>query len=195
MAKLTAPLLSLSASGKFADTLVCFTWKGINVMRQWVKPANPQTADQVAQRATMTGCVAAWRYYFTGAAVRTGWGRLALQLADTMSGFNAFIRNAVKNYNVASTNAMGNGFTALAGQVCKVAMIKMSDGTASAEAGNFQLWYGSKPDSLLQGDSVAIVAGECTFVTDMGATGDDVYVKVVKGGLDRSGIEKITLLA
>ena len=195
MAKLTAPLLSLSASGKFADTLVAFSWKGINVMRQWVKPANPQTADQVAQRDAMTACVAAWRYYFTGAAIRTGWGRLALQLADTMSGFNAFIRNAVKNYNVAAENAMGNGFTALAGQTCKVKMDKLSDGTAATEAGNFQLWYGSKPDSLLQGDSAAIAEGYVTFVTDMGATGDDVYVKVVKDGLDRSGIEKITLLA
>jgi len=112
-----------------------------------------------------------------------------------MSGFNAFIRNAVKNYNVAATNAMGNGFTALAGQVCKVAMIRMDTVAAATEAGNFTLWYGSKPDSLLQGDSVAIVGGEVTFTTDMGSTGNDVYVKVVKDGLDRSGIEKITLLA
>jgi len=59
MAKLKAPLMSLGASGKLADTLVFFPWKGINVVREYVVPSNPKTALQVTQRGYMTAAVAA----------------------------------------------------------------------------------------------------------------------------------------
>ncbi|MBA7543492.1 hypothetical protein ES705_35823 [subsurface metagenome] len=57
MAKLKAPLMSLGASGKLADTLVFFPWKGINAVREYVIPSNPKTALQVAQRAHLTNAV------------------------------------------------------------------------------------------------------------------------------------------
>lgn len=46
MAKVTGPLFSVSATGKIADAIVFFGWKGRHVVRQWLKPANPKTADQ-----------------------------------------------------------------------------------------------------------------------------------------------------
>lgn len=55
MAKVTGPLMSMSASGKIADAIVFFTWKGRNVVRQWLKPANPQSTDQGDRRIIMGG--------------------------------------------------------------------------------------------------------------------------------------------
>lgn len=55
MAKVTMPLLSGSASGKIADAMVFFGWKGLAVVRQWVKPANPQTANQGDNRVYIGG--------------------------------------------------------------------------------------------------------------------------------------------
>jgi len=55
MAKVTAPLMSMSASGKLADSIVFFTWKGRNVVRQWLAPANPQSTDQGDRRIIMGG--------------------------------------------------------------------------------------------------------------------------------------------
>lgn len=46
MAKVTGPLFSVSASGKIADAIVFFGWKGRNVVRQWLKPANPMSGLQ-----------------------------------------------------------------------------------------------------------------------------------------------------
>jgi len=46
MAKVTGPLMSLTASGKLADTVVYFSWKGVASVRKFVVPANPQAADQ-----------------------------------------------------------------------------------------------------------------------------------------------------
>jgi len=54
MAKVTGPLFSVSASGKFAQALVYSSWKGSNVVRELVVPANPQTGAQ-GDRRTMLG--------------------------------------------------------------------------------------------------------------------------------------------
>jgi len=59
MAKLKGPLFSLGASGQLAKTLVFFNWKGLNVVRQHVTPANPNTALQQTQRGYLAAAVAA----------------------------------------------------------------------------------------------------------------------------------------
>lgn len=50
MAKVTGPLMSMDASGKFADSMVFGKWKGRNVVRQYTKPSNPQTSLQTDTR-------------------------------------------------------------------------------------------------------------------------------------------------
>ena len=50
MAKVTGPLMSMDASGKFAGALVFSKWKGRPTVRQLVTPANPQNAAQTDQR-------------------------------------------------------------------------------------------------------------------------------------------------
>jgi len=59
MAKVKAPLFSLAASGSIGDALVYFGWKGLQVVREHVVPANPKTALQTTQRGYMTAAVAA----------------------------------------------------------------------------------------------------------------------------------------
>lgn len=58
MAKLKGPLFSLGASQQLGKTLVYFGWKGLDVVREYVVPANPQTALQVTQRSYLTSGVA-----------------------------------------------------------------------------------------------------------------------------------------
>jgi hypothetical protein len=55
MAKTQGPLFSVSASGKFADALVYFTWKGVNVVRQWVIPTNKMSLAQGDTRIFLGG--------------------------------------------------------------------------------------------------------------------------------------------
>jgi len=52
--------MSIGASGKLADTLVFSAWKGIKYARQYVVPANPNTAGQQTQRGYITAAVALW---------------------------------------------------------------------------------------------------------------------------------------
>lgn len=55
MAKVTMPLLSTEARGKIADAIVFFPWKGINIVRQWLIPANPQSTAQMTARTKLKG--------------------------------------------------------------------------------------------------------------------------------------------
>ena len=55
MAKVTGPLFSLDARGKLGSALVFIGWKGIKSVRQWLKPANPQSASQGDVRLTLGG--------------------------------------------------------------------------------------------------------------------------------------------
>lgn len=55
MAKVSGPLYSMSASGKIGNAMVFFAWKGVNVVREWLKPANPKSADQGNQRIYLGG--------------------------------------------------------------------------------------------------------------------------------------------
>jgi len=58
VAKLKAPLLSLGASGAIGKSLVFFGWKGLDVVREYVVPANPKTDAQNTQRGYLIACVA-----------------------------------------------------------------------------------------------------------------------------------------
>jgi len=55
MAKVTGPLYSMGASGKIANAMVFFPWKGVNVVRQWLKPANPMSDGQGDARLILGG--------------------------------------------------------------------------------------------------------------------------------------------
>jgi len=55
MAKVTGPLMSMDASGKLGDAIVFSKWKGINYVRQYVIPANPEDPDQGDQRIVLGG--------------------------------------------------------------------------------------------------------------------------------------------
>jgi hypothetical protein len=55
MAKVTGPLYSMTASGKIADAMVFFGWKGKAVVRQWLIPLNRESAPQGDVRMVLGG--------------------------------------------------------------------------------------------------------------------------------------------
>lgn len=61
MARLTAPLLSLGASGSIANSLVFATWKGIPYARVHVIPANPKSAKQQEVRGIFSTLAEMWK--------------------------------------------------------------------------------------------------------------------------------------
>jgi hypothetical protein len=65
MAKVNGPLMSLSASGSVANTLVFSIWKGRPYVRQLVTPANPSSLGQISARLIVGSIAKACRAVLT----------------------------------------------------------------------------------------------------------------------------------
>jgi hypothetical protein len=108
MAKVTAPFLSLTASGTLGKTLTASKWKGIAYMRNRVIPKNPNSFKQQAIRMLISDATIAWK---TGATVGTVVINATYKAAfdsaaagTAMSGFNLFVKNCVViNYDATTS--------------------------------------------------------------------------------------------
>lgn len=89
MARVTGPLMSMSASGTIGKAITFAVWKGIAYVRKWFKPHNPQTAGQTAQRLIFSQAVDGWQDLDT--AGKALWDDDANRPSG-MSGFNYFMR-------------------------------------------------------------------------------------------------------
>lgn len=100
-AKVTGPLFSISATGKLSNAIVFFPWKGIHVVRQWLKPANPQSGDQGNRRVMLGGLGRAPKYIQKESQYHTYALGVAVAPQTWISAFVGFI--------------MANYFTSVAG--------------------------------------------------------------------------------
>lgn len=91
MAKVTGPLMSMTASGKLAGAIVFTVWKGIAVVRKYVRPKNPNTVAQVALRGIFSSLVT--RFMTLTGADKAAWNASAAGKA--YSGYNLFMSRAV----------------------------------------------------------------------------------------------------
>lgn len=60
MAKVSAPLFSFDARGQVGKAIVYTFWKGLQIVRRWVLPQNPNTADQQTIRGQFEMAVDRW---------------------------------------------------------------------------------------------------------------------------------------
>ena len=100
MALVKAPLFSLDARGKIADTLVYAIWKGLNYCREYVIPFNPNSAAQQTIRGYFTDAVAAYQAELP--ATKAAWDAAVKALGWAMSGFNYYVAEYIK-YLIAHT--------------------------------------------------------------------------------------------
>jgi hypothetical protein len=87
MVKLTAPAMSLDASGSLGGTLVFAKWKGRNYARTLVKPHNPRSASQTGLRAMFQFLTQHWTD--VPALSQASWVERAAMTA--ISPFNAYM--------------------------------------------------------------------------------------------------------
>lgn len=106
MAKVTMPLLSTEARGKIANAIVFFPWKGRNIVRRWLIPANPQSVDQMTARAKLKAIGKAISKIYTPTDVTGGSIVYKAALAKTTAGqpWNAWFAKQVLDYIKVTTN-------------------------------------------------------------------------------------------
>lgn len=88
MAKTTAPLLSMGATGQIGQTLVASKWKGRPYMRRYQTPTNPNTTSQQHTRTAFSFLNAVFKTMPSD--VLAAWEAYAL--GQVMTERNAFIK-------------------------------------------------------------------------------------------------------
>lgn len=96
MAKVLMPLLGTVARGQIGKVMVYFPWKGINAVRSYVVPANPNTAGQQGVRGWFKDAVLQWRSLGFTALDRSSYNAWALLDARSLSGFNEYMSGNMK---------------------------------------------------------------------------------------------------
>jgi hypothetical protein len=100
MAKVNGPLMSMDASGAFANTIVFSKWKGRNYVRQYVIPTYSNTTEQGNVRSLYRDASLAWKGGLTvgGVAINSAY-KTAYNVAassQSISGFNLFIKECMQ---------------------------------------------------------------------------------------------------
>lgn len=95
MARVTGPLMSMSASGTIGKALTFATWKGVAYVREWFVPSNPKTEKQTNVRGALTISVAKWQTLdpAIAAAYNTG------AEGTGQSGANLMMKRCLNAYN------------------------------------------------------------------------------------------------
>lgn len=151
MAKVTGPLHSDSASGKFAKSMVFASWKGIPTVRQLVTPANPRSTTQVAVRVMMSYLSKVWN----GIASQDKATWNAIAESRNISAFNAFIGECLDRWqiNKAPTRAYPAAEEATS---LNIDSIQYDGDPLTAVAGDGFITIGSKPDGTDAADCVGV---------------------------------------
>lgn len=193
MAKLTAPLFSLKAAGQLGKTLVYMSWKGIEDVRSYVIPANPNTAGQQAQRGYITDAVSAWHSDGYTALDVSAWDLYALAQKVAASGFNMFTRFYVLAKVAAHT------WTKLIN--CLISAITASGATVTITVASDKtgvLYLGTSKTSMLTTFAGTFTTDHYTF-TVTGCSASTKYYFYVKNTLAsedaRTGIYSFTTTA
>ena len=158
-AVLKGPLFSLGASGQLAKALVYFPWKGLNVVREYVIPANPQTDPQTTQRDYLKDAVAmihALQAHATRALNATdvsAWALWAGVIQSATTWFNQMVRNYVDQM-IAGDAWVGISAVVLAPGIDKVNIqCGCVLGTGGAPPTNMTVRWGTSKTALFNSDT------------------------------------------
>lgn len=193
MAKVTAPLFSFGARGKLGDALVYFPWKGINVVRTYAVPANPNSAAQQTQRARLSSAVTDWHDIGLIALDNVAWDRHAATRPSSMSGFNSFVKDHVDLQVGGDTPNMGFNSTVVDDGDDTFTMTVDEDGAATAVV----LRWGTSPTALINSEVATEVADTWTADPAANVAGQTIYgrfeISDAGGVVGFSGIYRLVM--
>lgn len=177
MAKPRAPLFGFGASGQLGKAIVYGSWKGIDVAREYVVPANPNSAAQSTQRGKMTSAVAEWHdtTNVLTATDKEAWNRYAGVFKPARSGFNQFCKELIDasiSMSAAFEHMFGITNIALVHNAFKADIDDSAGGTLTVtlHVGNSKTFFSASSTDAQVGGLTSFAAFDTGF-----AAGETVY--------------------
>lgn len=106
MAKWTSPVLT-DIRNQVGKAVVFSNWKGRAYFRSYVKPANPRTLKQQANRAVHALLVKRWQEIATTEDIKSAWNDVGAQEGN-ITGYNVFVKYGRKSEISCPASATAN---------------------------------------------------------------------------------------
>ena len=171
----------MGAAGQLGKTLVFFPWKGLNVAREYITPANPNTTLQQTQRGYVSDAVAmvhaaqALAADALSAADILAYTLLANQNATPRTWFNEFVKQYVDQHVAGKKGAIYRNMVITPGpNQLSVSLDWTKEGANDITAGDF--FYGTSPSALIYSEAAAVGAHLTATLTGLTA-GVKYYVQ------------------
>lgn len=175
MAKVRGAFGGFGTTQQIGKAYVFFLWKGINCIRTWVIPNNPNTGDQQTERADFKSLITAWHDGLFNVGDIEAWERAAGTVKyRPQSGFNRFIglyrsifqtiNTPNRLYGEVTSNTVKTTFTCL-----------ITPTSAPLSPGTKVLQWGTSPTSLWRTEALVYVSDLTAGPFD---TGFGVGVKI-----------------
>lgn len=163
MAKLKGPLFSLGASQQLGKAVVYFPWKGLNVVREYVIPSNPNTTAQQTQRGYIKDAVTLIHGTQAIAGVWserdvTAYALWASVVQAATTWFNQAVRNFIDQKVAGKTGHFYCDHSTTPGVDQLAVQTRFYPGTITT--GNF--WYGTSKTALINSFAADIAGGLAT---------------------------------
>jgi len=181
VAKLKAPLLSLGASGAIGKAIVYFPWKGLDCVREYVVPTNPDTDPQKTQRGYLKAAVDAIHAalglaaYPLNEADITAYSLWGSCYPTPRTWFNQAVKNWVDGYVAANEGAVFRSGQAVEGDTTlDVTVFSTKIDGSAITAGKF--FWGKSKTALVHSGAAGIdaEANSANLLID-GLTNDKKY--------------------
>jgi hypothetical protein len=145
MAIVRAPLFSFIAKKSLAQALTYTTWKGLNVVKKWFIPANPNSAAQQAVRGNFLDATQDWESARLDAIDKAAWNLRAARQKTPMSGYNKAcgVQIAYLNQVMLFWQIEGMDLTPGVGAITGHFHIE-----GDADIGDIRLFYGESPTKM-----------------------------------------------
>lgn len=199
MVKVSAPMMSLDASGKLGGTLVFSKWKGRNYVRSLVKPANPKSGGQVGVRAMFKFLAQIWNG-LTDANKATWQDRADDLVASTFNAFMSYNQKRWRDFDTpsqedpaAETSTEPDGCTGVATPNIRSMTLAITHGTAIADWGCAIFRSTTGTFSLAFSNCIAVVAvdgaGDAEYVDSPLEPGTYYYNTVAFNDDGKEGLD------
>ena len=189
MAKVANPLLSFSASGKFAEQFTFIRTPEYARVQKYSRPTGPASPAQVIARENMSRASWYWKHLFSSSQNLTAWTLYAKEQGRHLSAANCFIRSAL--FLTPDNQAPGFIFAAVCvGRVLVLKMIDAFTGDVSAESGSFMVARGSTIEEMIYVKNLPIITG--SVIGPVATTSGTFFYQVYKDSVARSGIIALT---
>ena len=163
MARLNAPCLSLGANGQVAKTLIFSSYRGMNTVKAYKKPADPKTTAQIAQRGLMETVHEMWLAISVWSTEKEGWRIRASQIAPFWNSHNAFFSAAMTLAGYGLDQAMKKNWTSISGQFYRPTLRRFDDAVLVPDGLTWYLLAGASPDAMRVAATTVWSANPLTF--------------------------------